>query len=83
MMYAQANNLLRKFSVCTDGVKMALFKHLWLNYRKRLKVAYNDAMRILLKRPRLRWCSASEIFVPAGVNTLQTVLRNLGYKCIC
>jgi len=43
-------------------------------------VIYNDAMRILLKRPR--W-TASEMFVAAGVNTSKAVLRNLMYKFIC
>lgn len=51
--------------------------HLWFNYGKaslqKLKVAYNDSMRILLKRPW--WCSASEMFVVAGVNTLQAISR--------
>jgi len=44
-------------------------------------VAYNDAMRILLKRPR--WTSANEMFVAAGVKTFKAVLRNLMYKFIC
>jgi len=42
-------------------------------------VAYNDAMRILLKRPR--W--TSEMFVAAGVNTFNAVLINLMHKFIC
>jgi len=42
---------------------------------------YNNAMRILLNRPR--WSSASEMFVAAGVNTFQAVLRNRMYKFIC
>ena len=93
-MYTQANTLSRKFNMCTDGVKLSLFRayctplytaHLWSDYRRssmrRLQVAYNDAMRILLRRPR--WSSASEMFVTAGVNTLQALLRNLMYKFIC
>ena len=44
-------------------------------------MAYNDALRILLKRPR--WTSASELFVSAGVNTLQVVLRNVMHRFIC
>ncbi len=47
---------------------------------QRLHIAYNDAIRVLLKRPRS--CSASKKFVAAGVNTFQTVLRNLMYECI-
>jgi len=36
---------------------------------------------ILLKRPRRT--SASEMFVAAGVNTFNEVLRNVMHKCIC
>ena len=63
--YAQANMLLRRFSMCSGPVKCALFKafctpmntaYLWCTYKKcsmqRLKVACNDALRILLKVPR-------------------------------
>jgi hypothetical protein len=64
LMYMRANILLRKFSFCSDEVKVSVFKtyctafytaHLWCNYRtsslQKLQVAYNDAMRILLRRP--------------------------------
>ena len=94
MLYVRANVLARKFGWCTVGVKLTLFKaycspmytaHLWSKYKKaslqRLQVAYNDALRILLKRPR--WTSASELFVSSGVNTLQAVLRNVMYRFIC
>ena len=63
-IYAQANMLLRKFSMCSDSVKCSLFRsyvtplytaQLWSNYKKmsmqRLKVAYNDARRLLLRVP--------------------------------
>lgn len=94
MLYVQANILLRKFGACADVVKMSLFRayctplytaHLWSNYGKtslqRLKVAYNDAMRTLLRQPR--WCSASNMFVAAGVSTLEAILRHHMYKFIC
>ena len=93
-MYAQANTLARRFHSCTDDVKISLFKayctplytaYLWINYKKasmkKLQVAYNDALRILLKRPR--WLSASEMFVNARVNTFNAVLRNLMYRFMC
>ena len=89
-----ANILSRKFGHCTGDVKLTLFKaycsplysaHLWLNYKKaslqKLQVAYNDALRILLKRPR--WTSASAPFVSVRVNTLQANLRNLMHRFIC
>lgn len=41
---------------------------------KKLQVAFNDALRILLKIPRLT--SASQMFVSSDVPTLHAVLRN-------
>ncbi len=94
MMYMQVNILLRKFSFCSDEVKVSLFEaycthlytaHLWCNYRasslQKLQVAYNDAMRILLRRPR--WHGASEICVSAREITLKALLRNIMYRFIC
>lgn len=90
-LYAQANTIARKFSCCSTQVKVALFKayctplytaHLWSFYKKssmqKLQVAYNDAMRILLKIPR--GGSASQMFVSVGVSTLKALLRNLMFK---
>lgn len=84
----QAKIFLCKLSFCSDEVKVSLFRayctplntaHLRSNYRTasllRLQVAYNNAVRIVLRRPR--WHNASEMFVSAGVNTFQAVLRNL------
>ena len=52
---------------------------LWVNYKKssmqKLHVAYNDAMRILLKIPR--GGSASQMVVTAGVRTFKALLRNI------
>lgn len=94
MLYAQANVMARKFGSCSEGVKITLFRayctslytaHLWSKYKKgslqKLTVAYNDALRLLLKRPR--WSSASELFVTSRISTLPAVLRNLMYKFIC
>ena len=91
LLYAQANILVRKFSCCSVEVKLTLFRaycsslytaHLWVSYKKasykRLMVAYNDALRLLLKKPR--WTSASDLFVSSRVNTLPAVLRNLMFK---
>lgn len=90
-LYAQANTIARKFTFCSTQVKVALFKayctplytaHLWSSYKKssmqKLQVAYNDALRILLKVPR--GGSASQMFVSVGVSTLHALLRNLMYK---
>ena len=63
-IYARGNTLLRKFAMCTADVKAKLFQtfctplytaHLWWNYRlyslRKLTVAYNDIMRLLLCLP--------------------------------
>ena len=58
--------------------------HLWCSHSKgkmnKLKVAYNDALRILLKYPR--WESASKMFVTCNV-PFQALLRNCMYKFRC
>ena len=72
--YISANMLMRKFSKCTFNVKCILFKAycyqlyggpLWLNHTERLmgklKVAYNNAARLLLGYDRRS--SASSMFV--------------------
>ncbi len=48
---------------------------------KKLQVAYNDALRIVLKIPRRS--SASEMFVSNNVPTLMHVLRNCMYRFMC
>lgn len=93
-LYAQANMLLRKFSMCSFNVKCSLFKafctpmytaHLWCGYKKsslqKLTVAYNDTMRMLLKLPR--WFSASYLFAVSSVPSCEAVLSNLMYKFMC
>ena len=93
-LYAQANILMRKFHKCSVDVKVSLFKafctplytaHLWSNYKassmQKLKVAYNDALRLLVRVPR--WHSASQLFVNLGVPTCQALLRNVIYKFMC
>ncbi|XDV38077.1 hypothetical protein PO909_007559 [Leuciscus waleckii] len=90
-LYAQANMLAWKFGMCTENVKIVLFKayctplytgHLWCCYTKavfhKLQVAYNDALRIFFKVPR--WTSASQLFVQNDVTTLNAVIRNVVYK---
>ena len=64
-LYAQGNMLIRKLHMCSENVKVRLFKtfcspmytaHIWWNYRKctirKLYVAFNDVMRMLLNLPR-------------------------------
>jgi hypothetical protein len=92
-LYAQGNTLLRKFHMCTDDVKVSLFRtyctplytgHLWWNYRmysfSKLNVAYNDIIRLLLCLPRFH--SASQLFANVNVPAFQAVIRNLMFKFI-
>ena len=91
LLYVQANMLVRKFHHCTYDVKMNLFRAyctplytapLWVNYKKeslrKLKVAYNDCLRILLKKPRST--RASQLFCNMGLTTFMALLRNLTFK---
>lgn len=90
-LYVQANMLCRKFSMCSVPVKISLFRtyctplytaYLWCRYKqdsiRKLTVAYNDSMRLLLRVPRDS--SASHMFVSAGVPTCAAVLRNLMFR---
>lgn len=78
--------LIRKLHFCSVEVKVNLFRAyftplytapLWVNYKseslRKLKVAYNDALRVLLKKPR----GVSQLFCSNGLTTFQTLLRNL------
>jgi hypothetical protein len=94
MLYIQANMLVRKFHYCSDDVKVHLFRAyctpmyaapLWVNYKKetmrKLQVAYNDCLKILLKKPRSS--SASKLFCDLRLSCLQALLRNLMFKFMC
>ena len=81
--YSQGNALIRKFYMCTECVKITLFKsfcsslclntrQLWWNYKsesiRKHCVAYNNVFRLLCDEPRL--CSASPVCV-TGITHLQ------------
>ena len=93
-LYAQANMLVRKFHYCTDEVKITLFRAyctpmytapLWVNYKResyrKLWVAYNDCLRILMNKHRRT--SASELFCESRIPSFEALLRNLMYKFMC
>ena len=93
-LYVQGNTLVRKFSMCSPDVKVRLFRaycssmytsYLWCQYKmasiRKLYIAYNDAMRILLRVPR--FLSASQMFVEMNVPGPLPALRNLMYRFIC
>jgi len=79
---------LRKFSQASLASKIVPFKaycQLWSSSFQfslnKLKVAYNDAFRLLLSEPR--WCSASSLFVCHNVPTFDALIRKLIYALWC
>ena len=77
-LYAQGNALARRFHMCSDNVKVTIFRsycsslytsQLWWKYKvnsiRKLYVAYNNAFRMLFMLPRD--CSASGMFAVHNV----------------
>ena len=92
-LYGRSNMLIRKFYFCSNAVKHRLFSSycsniylcvLWVKYRKKairsLKVAYNNAFRILLNLSR--WCSASGMFVTGSVKSYPEMYRKSVFSFI-
>ncbi len=94
-LYSQGNMLVRKFSMCYcfQDVKVSLFHtfctlmytaQLWCNYYtysvNKLRIAYNDIMRMLLGLPQCH--SASQMFANVNVPACQAVIRNLIKKVL-
>ena len=90
-LYARANVLARKCYMCTDEVKITLFRtfccnlytcQLWWNFTqaamRKINVAYNNAFRMIMQLPR--YCSASNVFAMCNVPSCQAVMRNLVYR---
>ena len=90
-IYAQGNALIRKFYMCSETVKISLFKSycsslytsaLWCNYRceslRKLCVAYNNVFRKMTFLPRD--CSASLMFAERGLPTCKTLIRKHVYS---
>lgn len=82
----RCNMLARRFARCSDEVKITLFKayclcmytcQLWFKYKRKsyntIRVQYNDAYRILMKKPR--FCSASGMFADARVPDFFSIIR--------
>lgn len=82
----RCNMLARRFSRCTEPVKITLFKafcqsfytcSLWVNYTQKaysaLRVQYNNAFRMMLGLPR--FCSASGMFADANTDGFHAIMR--------
>ena len=85
-LYCRGNAIVRKFNFCTVEVKTFLFKSycyslytcsVWSSFNKKslykLKVAYNNIMRMLSGVPR--WESIRGNFVRAGIFSFDELLR--------
>ena len=85
------NTLLRRFSFCSQEVKLELFRShcysvycnsLWSQYRvasmNRLRVCHNDILKRLLRLPR--WTSSSQAFTGHGMNCLDVLRRHSVYS---
>lgn len=84
--YARGNILIRKFSNCSEGVKLDLFKSyctqfhasaLWCNYSdddmSKLRVAFNNVFKRLFNIKG--YVSFSNIFMNVGLDTVPVLLR--------
>ncbi|XP_053600430.1 uncharacterized protein LOC128669552 [Plodia interpunctella] len=82
----RGNMLIRRFSRCTEDVKITLFKaycqnmytgSLWVGYTQKamgaLRVLYNNVFRMMLGLPR--FCSASGMFAEYQVDGFAAIMR--------
>lgn len=82
----RGNMLARRFSRCTEDVKVTLFKaycqslytgNLWVRHAKKsletLRIQYNNVFRMLLGLPR--FCSASGMFAQYQTDGFEAVIR--------
>ena len=87
-LYAQGNDLARRFHMCSDNVKVSIVRSycsslytskLWWKYKvnsiRTLYVAYNYAFRMLFMLPRD--CSASGMFAVHNVMSCPALIRKL------
>ena len=92
-LYRKAYSLLDKFSHCSEKVRVYLFQmycgtmycsSLWCKFKQstynKLRVAYNNAFRILMFLPK--WCSASEMFVTRRATSFEALLRKARFSLI-
>ena len=91
-LYAQGNALARRFHMCSDNVKVTIFRsycsslytsQLWWKYKvssiKKLYVAYNNAFCMLFSLPRD--CSASGMSAVRNVMSCPALVRKLVFGC--
>ena len=92
-IFAQGNNIIRKFHMCSQDVKVTLFRsylyslytpHLWVNYKKvtinKLYIAYHNIMKMFLGVSK--WEHNRPICVTMNIKYCPELIRNLIYKFI-
>ena len=90
----QGNILLRKFHMCSIGVRLALFRsfcspmytsQLWWNYKKctmkRLLITYHNVFKMLISMSKYE--STSVLCTVYNVLCCQAVIRNIVYRFLC
>ena len=91
LLYCRANSLIRRFSCCSEKIRIFLFNmycanvycsSLWCVFKQatknRLNVAYNNCFTILLRKPR--FCSASRMFTEHNIRNCDALLRRNMYS---
>ena len=86
ILYTKSNRILRLFNCCSIDVKLALFRsycacfycpYLWTHYKKsthsKLRVAFNNVYRRILKLPPRR--SASTMYTVNHIDSFEVLVR--------
>ncbi len=93
-LFVQGNIILRKFSMCSLGVKLTLFRtycspmytvQLWWNYTKstitKLQISYHNIFKMFLVVSKYE--STSYLCTLFDIQCCQSVIINLVYDFIC
>ena len=93
-LFVQGNIILRKFNMCSLGVKLALFRtycspmytaQLWWNYKKstitKLQIAYHNIFKMFLGMSKYE--STSYLCTLFDIQCCQSVIRKLVYGFMC
>ena len=93
-LFVQGNIILRKFNMCSLGVKLTLFRtycspmytaQLWWNYKKstitKLQIAYHNIFKMFLGMSKYE--STSYLCTLFDIQCCQSVIRKLVYGFMC
>ena len=92
LLYTKSNRLLRLFYHCSTDVKIALFRNhcncfycpfLWTHYKKsthsKLRVAFNNVYRRILKLPPQSNASTMYMYAINNIDSFEVLIRNRIY----